>query len=118
MSSKTGQEARVERITWFALCMVCIIMYFDDQQLLPTFLIPFLVAIILIFSGVYQYRRGWRVSPVLWGASAILLALGSWGVAAGMEVGGFIVPPAFGLRLISLVAVIVIIVFGIITNEG
>lgn len=118
MPRKTGQEARAERLTWFALCLVFIVLTFDEQQMLPGYVIPFLVATILIVSGIFQYTRKWRVSPVVWGAAGILIAFGIYGLVDTLGIYGFTAPFPIDLRLISLVAVIAIIIFGIVTNEG
>lgn len=111
MSRKTGKEARTERITWFALILIFIPLNFGDwMATIPAYLFPFAVAVVLLISGIYQYRQGWRVSPVVWMVAALMLAMGgySW----------YVTRPLVDPVLVSLVATAGIILFGVLTNES
>lgn len=109
---KTRKEAKAERITWFALVLVIMLIYFDRDFAIPDFIVPFILAGILLISGVYQYtQQGWRVSPLTWIIMVILVGAGLYDM--------FYTMPAFlDLRLASLLAVIVIIALGALTNEA
>lgn len=109
MSSKTGKEARAERATWFSLVFVFILLSFDEDLTIPDYIVPFTVAGILIFSGFYQLRRKWSVSPILWMVAALMIAAGIYGVYFDSLV---------DLRLVALIATVAIIVFGVVTNES
>lgn len=74
---KTEPEAKVERVTWFLMVMVFAVLYLfpPQENNIPNWIIPFSGAVILFGSGIYQYGRRWRVSPVTWIAATILLLL-------------------------------------------
>lgn len=111
-SRKTRREARVERITWFLMILVFIFVSFDEQVQIADYVVPIALGLILLFSGIYQYfREGWRVSPVVWMVSALCLAYGGFIIYSSSRL--FIDPILFGF-----VATVVVILFGIITNEG
>lgn len=112
MPRKTDREARVERMSWFAMVMVFILLSFDENLTIPSFLIPFTIAGILLTSGIYQYlQRGWRVSPINWIVAALLIAFALFSITAT------IVFPV-DLVLISLVGTVVVIGWGVISNES
>ena len=111
MPRKTGQEARVERTTWFAMSMPFVLLSFDEGLTLPSYVIPIIISIILLISGVYQYTQGWRISPIVWIISALLMAVSIYEIVASITF-------PIDLVLVSLVAVIIIIVWGIVTNES
>ncbi|MCU0511152.1 MAG: hypothetical protein MUE40_01135 [Anaerolineae bacterium] len=112
MSRKTGKEARAERITWFALILIFIPLNFGDWlSTIPAYLFPFAVAVVLLFSGIYQWRKDWRVSPIVWIVAALMLVVG------GVE----IYYPAFmpfDPVLAALIAAVGIILFGVLSNES
>jgi hypothetical protein len=109
MSRKTGKEARAERITWFAMVVVFMLISFDRNVTLPDYIVPFVIAGILFMSGIYQYTKQWRVSPATWITGAVLTLAGIFGIYYNSPV---------DLRLVSLVAVLIIIGLGVLTNEG
>jgi len=109
MARKTGREARAERMTWFAMVLVFMLLNFDRDLTIPDFVIPFLLAAILLVSGVYQYTQNWRVSPLTWIFFAVFVIGGIFGVYYNSPI---------DLRLASLVMVVIIIAIGVITNEG
>lgn len=110
MAKKTGAEARAERITWFMLVMIFIVLSFDISVQIPGYFIPFTVGTILFGSGFYQYRRGWRVSPVTWMVAATMFVIGGLNWYLGLA----IIDPI----LASLIGTVLVIFMGIITNEG
>ena len=70
---KSDAEARVERITWALLVLVfAIVQLLPAGSTIPNFFVPFAGAIILLGSGLYQYSRHWRVSPVTWIGGAFM----------------------------------------------
>jgi hypothetical protein len=71
---KSENEARVERFTWFFLVLIFALLNLVVQNgsNIPNWIIPFAGSMVLLGSGFYQYRRGWRVSPITWLAGALL----------------------------------------------
>lgn len=115
MSRKTGKEARVERITWFALVMVFAPLSLGDWlHTLPPYVVPFAVMLILLVSGLYQYRQGWRISPIVWIVAALMGAMGGYGIYA--ENRGLI--PLVDPILVALIGTIIIIAMGVLSNES
>lgn len=110
MTRKTREEARVERITWFLLVMIFIGLSFDESISIPEYVVPALVAAILLISSMYQYSHNWKVSPVNWITAAILIVITAYDVYFGV--------PFVDLVLVSLLAVVGIILFGVVTNES
>lgn len=110
MARKTSREARIERITWFGLTLVFIIMSLDENFSIPPEFAPFACALILLLSSVYQYTRGgWSVSPFTWIATTLLFVLGIWEVA---------MTPFIDIVLLSMVVVIGLIAIGVLTNDN
>lgn len=74
---KSSAEARAERLTWFFLVLIFAILQILNQSDIgvQNWLIPMSGAIVLLGSGVYQYSRRWRVSPVTWLGGALLFFL-------------------------------------------
>ncbi len=109
MARKTGREARAERITWFGLVLVFMLLNFDREFVIPDFVIPFILAGILMISGIYQYTQNWRVSPLTWIFAAVFIIGGVFGLYYDSPI---------DLRLASLLIVVIIIGIGVLTNEG
>lgn len=114
---KSKQEARVERYTWFSMVVVFILISLDERLTEPGFWVPLVISAILFISGIIQYQNGWRISPFTWIVGAVLLVIGglTWyfsrpEVAVSVQ---FLDP-----ILISLLATVIVIVYGIITNES
>jgi hypothetical protein len=106
---KSAAEARVERLTWFALVLVFgSIYFFQEAVLLPNWFVPMIGAIIILGSGVYQYSRGWRVSPITWIAGTLMLALAGYGFALNSQ---------RDLLSFSLIVFAFVIGFGVLTGE-
>lgn len=118
MSRKTGKEARAERLTWFALVMVFLPLPLNSGQwmaLIPAFMFPAAVGIILFMSGIYQYRNHWRVSPFVWViAAAMLLMAGYAYYTENYGTGRSLVDPI----LVALIGTIIVIVMGVLSNES
>ncbi|MDX1994931.1 MAG: hypothetical protein SF029_21290 [bacterium] len=72
---KSDDEARAERLTWFLLVLIFAVLYIIPEQSIPNWIVPMTGAVILLGSGVYQYTKRWRVSPVTWIAGTIMLLL-------------------------------------------
>jgi|RhiMetdeSRZDD1v2_1073273.scaffolds.fasta_scaffold726205_1 hypothetical protein len=103
---KSEAEARVERLTWFFLVVV-----FAVTQLLetlPPVAVPLAGAGILIGSGLYQYSRHWRVSPVTWLAGALM---------AGLAYLNLQVNPTRDFTGLALLVFAGVILFGLLTGE-
>ena len=106
---KSADEFKSERITWFGLVAILIVAgALPDSLSLHKGLLPLLAGIVLIFSGIYQYRRQWRVSFSTWVGGTLLL------VMAGF---GFVSRPDLDLSVAVVVIAIVIIALGIFTRE-
>lgn len=72
---KSDKEFRIELITWALLVLTFAIFQIlpkTGPTGVPPYFVPLSGAIILLGSGIYQYRRGWRVSPVTWIGGAIM----------------------------------------------
>lgn len=109
MTRKTGQEAKAERLTWFALIMVFVLLSFDETVSVPEVIIPFVIAGILLASSVYQFSQGWQWSWFNVFIAAVLILSGVYDIYFALPV---------DLVLMSLISVVAILLFGIITNEG
>lgn len=105
---KSEAEARVERITWGFLVLIFAIIYFLNDVVFPTYVVPFAAAAVLMLSGIYQYVRRWRVSPVTWVAGTVLIVLGlySFQINQNFDPFGF-----------SLITVALVIFAGLLTGE-
>lgn len=107
--SKSEDERRIERMTWFGMVGVLVI-----TGALPSWLTlhhgvtPLATGCILMLSGFLQYRRGYRVGYATWVAGTLLL------VAAGFN---FASRPELDLSLVAIVAAIVVVGAGIFTRE-
>lgn len=103
---KGEAEARVERLTWFFLVVI-----FAVAQILETFppvVVPLAGAGILLGSGLYQYSRRWRVSPVTWMAGALM---------AGLAYVNLQVNPNRDFTGLALLVFAGVILFGLLTGE-
>lgn len=104
--NKSASEARVERITWALLVLV-----FAVTQLLPegsfdNWIIPGAGAIVLLGSGLYQYSRRWRVSPITWIGGVIMALFAFYSYQNGSSY--------LGETLVVFAAVILV---GVLTGE-
>ncbi len=107
---KSEKEARVERITWFLMVVVFAVLSIipQDSGGFPNWVIPFAGAIILLGSGLYQYIRKWRVSPMTWIAGTVMLLLAATNLYLTPE------QNFYGFVLLTFAAVIGV---GVITGE-
>lgn len=105
---KSDAEARVERFTWFLLVLAFGVLYVIPQENVPNWFVPLFGAIILLGSGVYQYTRRWRVSPVTWIAGTLMVMLSLINLSIDPE------QDFLGLTLLVFAAVIGV---GAITGE-
>lgn len=106
---KSEPEARIERITWALLVLIfAVVQLIPDSTALPNFFIPFAGALILLGSGVYQYSRHWRVSPITWIGGAFNLLFAYYALQ---------INPAQSFVGASLVVFFAVIIFGLITGE-
>ncbi|KXK50309.1 MAG: hypothetical protein H3C32_14565 [Anaerolineae bacterium] len=107
---KSQAEARAEHITWALLIVVfAILSLLPDGLELPNWTTPFAGAAILFGSGIYQYTRRWRVSPIVWVGGALMAATVFYGVQ---------INPARDLIGFSLLVFAAVIAFGVFTGEG
>jgi signal transduction histidine kinase len=103
---KTGQEAKVERLTWFLMVIAFLLMTnngFDGAATLGV------VSIILLISGLYQWRKRWSVGPAVF-----LMA----GIGLLITLYSFWQPLPFDLSLAPFVLIVAVIFVGIITNDS
>ena len=112
MARKKGSEAKAERTTWFAMILVFALLRFDTGVNIPQFLLPFIIGTILVIGGVYQLSHKWPVSPFTWIIAAILFLFSVWTFIDTL--------PALPIDmvLVSIVATIIHIVIGIVSNES
>jgi len=88
------------------LVLVFAVLYFLPDSTIPNWMVPFAGAIILIGSGVYQYRERFRVSPITWLAGGVMAVFAYY----SFETGANMVP----FTLFTFAAVIVL---GVVTGE-
>ncbi len=106
---KSEAEARIERITWALLVLVfAIVQLLPASAALPHFFVPFAGALILLGSGVYQYSRRWRVSPITWIGGAFMVLFAYYDLQ---------VNPAQDFTGAGLIVFFVVIIFGLLTGE-
>jgi hypothetical protein len=107
---KSDAEARAERLTWFFLVLIFALLQLLTQYgfTIQNWIVPLGGGIILISSGLYQYLRRWRVSPVTWLAGALLIVL------AFISIFGYSQRSFLGESLVIFAAVILI---GLLTGE-
>jgi hypothetical protein len=108
---KSWTEARVERLTWALLVLAFAIFQLladNPAYALPNWFVPASGAAVLLGSGLYQYTRRWRVSPVTWIAGSVMLFF--------MLVNLY-VNPTISFLGVSLIVFVLVIVFGLVTNE-
>jgi len=103
---KGEAEARVERLTWFFLVVIFAIV--QILETVPPVTVPLAGAGILIGSGLYQYSRRWRVSPVTWLAGALM---------AGLAYINLQVNPNRDFTGLALLVFAGVILFGLLTGE-
>lgn len=73
---KSTREAQIERMTWFFLVLIfALVQLLSDNSsvTLPGWFVPMAGSVVLLGSGIYQYSRRYRVSPVTWLGGALLL---------------------------------------------
>ncbi len=111
---KSEAESKVERLTWFLLVIIFAVLSIAEdnltgtQDIIPNWVVPISGAVVLLGSGVYQYSRKWRVSPVTWIIGVILLMFGLINLYVDQSL------DLTGLSLLSFAAVIL---FGLLTGE-
>lgn len=105
---KSWAEARIERLTWFALVLVTATISILPENTFPKAAIPFSGATILLGSGLYQYMQRWRVSPVTWIAGSVMLIMGLYNLYMN---------PNADLFLPTMITFALVILFGTLTNE-
>ena len=111
MARKSYAEARIERLTWALLVLIFAVIYLlSDSMLasLPNWMIPLSGAVILIGSGLFQYSRRWRVSPITWIAGVIMLFFAFI---------GFYLLPQRQFIVETLIVTLIVIVVGTFTGE-
>ena len=106
--SKSYEESRVERATWALLVLAFALLEFIPDGSLPNWFVPASGAVILLGSGMYQYSRHWRVSPITWIAGSLLLFFTLYNIYMN---------PNANLLGLALVVFAAVILFGLITNE-
>lgn len=120
---KSPQEAKAERTTWFFLVLVFIALNFDREGDIAGFAVPIICAFILLFSAIYQQlQRRWRVAPIVWIIATGLLILGGtiwyFQTVAANNAAAQAILLYLNPVLISLVATVIVILMGVLTNEG
>lgn len=106
---KSLAEARVERLTWALLVLVFgIVELLPTSAALPNYFVPFAGALILLGSGLYQFMRRWRVSPITWIGGAFMALFTYYNLQ---------VNPAQNFTGPCLIVFFVVIIFGLVTGE-
>jgi hypothetical protein len=104
---KSEAEARVERLTWFFLVLIFAITQIAETAF-PYWAVPVAGAIVLLGSGIYQYSKRWKVSPVTWLAGALMV---------GLAYINFEVNPERNFLGLALLVFAGVILFGLLTGE-
>lgn len=105
---KSDAESRAERITWALLVLVFALFQIAPPGMLPNWFIPVAGAAILLGSGMYQYSKRWRVSPMTWIAGTLMLAFALYNIYRD---------PTFNFLGLSLLMFLGVILFGLLTGE-
>lgn len=107
---KSPAEARIERLTWGLLVLIFAVLYLFENaaQALPNWAVPVAGAVVLLGSGIYQYSRRWRVSPITWIGGVVLLVLAMIAIYTNIQ-RPFIVE--------SLIVTLIIIIVGTFGGE-
>lgn len=111
---KSQAEAKTERITWFLLVLIFGVLSVaqdnlpPDQTLIPNWIVPISGAVVLLASGMYQYTRRWRVSPITWIAAVVLLMFG---------LVNLFIDQTLDLTGLALITFAIVIAFGLLTGE-
>lgn len=104
---KSEREARIETTTWALLVAIFGVLYFFPDSV-PNWFTPLAGGTVLMGSGLFQYGRGWRVSPITWIGGTALLALTAYSIYTA---------PTIDLIGPSLLVVAGVIGFGVLTGE-
>lgn len=100
----------MERLTWFGLVGALVITGILPSWLTPhPGLTPLAAGLILVVSGLLQYRRGWRVGFSIWVAGILLLLM------AGFS---FINRPDLDMSFAVIVIAAILIAAGVFTRES
>ena len=108
---KSDAEARIERLTWALLVLAFAIFQLladEGTRALPNWFVPASGAAVLLGSGLYQYTRRWRVSPVTWIAGSVMLFF---------TLVNLYVNPGVSFLGMSMVVFFAVMIFGLVTNE-
>jgi hypothetical protein len=103
---KSNSEARAERVTWALLVLVFAVTQLLPEGSFPNWMIPGAGAVVLLGSGIYQYSRRWRVSPVTWIGGVVMALLAFYSYQTGFSY--------LGETLVVFAAVILV---GVLTGE-
>jgi Na+/H+ antiporter NhaD/arsenite permease-like protein len=104
---KSAGEERAERLTWFFLVAIFALLQITETAV-PNWAVPVAGAVVLLGSGLYQYSRGWKVSPVTWLAGALLV---------GLAYINFEINPDRNFIGLALLVFAGVILFGLLTGE-
>ena len=108
-ASKSAEEYRIERLSWFGIVAVLVIIgVLPDSLTLHHGVTPLGASLVIIVSGVMQRRRGWRIEFSTWLAGMLLLAI------AGFN---FVSRPDLDLSLAVIVVAVTLIALGIFIRD-
>jgi len=105
-SRKTKQEAKIERLTWFA--MVITFLFMTNNQIEGSYTL-LVVSFILFFSGLYQWRKRWSVGPAVFLLAGIGILTGFYSLYQ---------PVPVDLSLGAFLIILAVIGIGVITNDS
>ncbi|MBZ0280492.1 MAG: hypothetical protein K8L97_07100 [Anaerolineae bacterium] len=107
---KSRDEERVERLTWFFLVIIFAALQIlpEGGLALPLWFVPLSGAIVLIGSGLLQFTRGWRVSPVTWLGGFLLV---------GLTIINLYISPERNFLGLSMIVFAGVILMGLLTGE-
>lgn len=106
---KSAGELKAERLTWFGLVGIFIVLsVIPEWVALHNALIPLAGGLVLLTSGLYQYRQKWRVGFFTWVAATLMLVMAIYSIFDR---------PDLDLSFVVIVLVVIVIALGVFTNE-
>ena len=106
---KSAGELKAERLTWFGLVGIFIVLsVVPDWLAIHNAFTPLAAGLVLLASGIYQYRQKWRVGFFTWVVATLMLVMALYNIFDR---------PELDLSFAVIVLVVIVIALGVFTNE-